>query len=155
MKSKSRRFSLEERKSLLRKHEASGMTVKDYAQAHGIARSTLYCWSSRLGIPYSRRIKRSHLVETDKSTLASDALFKDKQSGYKKDDVILSPPVSDFSFIDITAQISKGPLSVSQEATQSLKSCGLEIQLPNGVRFKLEKVPFHHVWDQVIELVRG
>ena len=51
--------------------------------------------------------------------------------------------------------MDKLPFSVPQEATQSLESCGLEIQLPNGIRLKLEKVPFRHVWDQVMELVRA
>jgi hypothetical protein len=140
---------------VLQKYESSGMNMKDYAQAHGIARSTFYSWSSRLGIPCSKGSKKASVVETNKSTLDSDPLFKDNRSGYNKDEVILSPLVSDFSFIDISAQIGKLPLSVPQEATQSLESCGLEIQLPNGVRFKLEKIPFHHVWGQVIELVRA
>lgn len=155
MKSKSRRLNREERKRLIHEYEASGMSLKDYAQANGVARSTLYYWFSQLGMPHLRRSKKASAVETNKSTLASDPLFKDKRSGYKKDEVILPPPVSDFSFIDISAQLGKLSLSIPQEATQSLDPCDLEIQLPNGIKLKLEKIPFHHIWDQVIELVRA
>lgn len=152
MKLKSKRFSREEQKKLLQEYEASGMNAKDYAQAHGIARSTLYSWSLRLGIPHFRGNKKTSPVSNETPPI-SGPFSKGKQKKYKKHDLLLTSPASDFSFVDITSQMSKGTRSFSQQAGGSLEPCGLEIQLPNGIRLKLGKVPFQHVWDQVIELV--
>ena len=50
--------------------------------------------------------------------------------------------------------MSKDSISCSQQAARSLEPCGLEIQLPNGIRLKLEKVTFNQVWIQVVEWMR-
>ena len=77
-----------------------------------------------------------------------------KQREYKKHDIFLTPVASDISFVDITSQISKDSTSCSQQAARRLEPCGLEIQLPNGIRLKLEKVTFNQVWIQVVEWMR-
>jgi hypothetical protein len=132
--------SLRARKSLLQEYESSGMNMKDYARAHGIARSTLYSWSAGLGIPYSRGNKKALLVKKSRVIPStSDPFSKGKHKGYKKDDVIHPPPTSDFSFIDITAQIAKDPVSFSQQDAQSLEPCGLEVQSPMGSGLNLRR----------------
>ena len=153
MKSKAQRFSREEWIKLLEDYTASGMSPKEYAQVKGTALSTLYKWSLQLKIPLLRGDKKDSNVESRTINLSSATCPKSKRSGYKKHDVFLPPPASDVSFIDITSQIRPESASFPQQVRQSLEDCGLEIQLPNGVKLKLEKVSFNHVWTQVIELV--
>lgn len=154
MKLKPRRFSREERETLLQKYEVSGMNIKDYAQANGIARSTLYSWFLQLGPSHFRGNRKTPSVNNGTTVPISDIIFKGKQREYKKHDIFLTPVSSDISFVDITSQMSKDSISCSQQAARSLEPCGLEIQLPNGIRLKLEKVTFNQVWIQVVEWMR-
>lgn len=157
MGTKGRSFTREERIKLLKEYGVSGISPKEYAQVKGIGVSTLYKWSSQLRIPLLGvgGSKKNSSVESRTIKPESEPVPEGKRRRYKKHDIFLHPPASSLSFIDITSRIDKDSVSFSQQATQNLDSCSLEIRLPSGVMLKLEKVPFNHAWAQVVELVRA
>lgn len=154
MGTRSRSFTREERIKLLEGYEVSGMNIKDYAQGKGIGVSTLYKWSSQLRMPL-RGSEKAFSVVNEMIKPDSESFLKEKQKRYKETDVFLQPPLSGLSFIDITSQMGKNPVSSSQQSAQSINSRGLEIRLPSGVTLKIEKAPFNHVWIRVVEWVRA
>lgn len=150
MSSRNRR-TREEKIKLLEDYEISRMSPKDYAQLKGIGLSTFHKWSLQLRGPLRERDEKASAVESNTLNSNSSAFSEEKgRKEINKQDALLPSFTSSLSFIDITSQLRKEP----HQASQSLESCGLEIRLPNGVMLKLEKVPFHHAWDQVIEWVR-
>jgi transposase-like protein len=152
MKPKNKRFTREEKIRLLEDYEASGMSPKDYAQLKGLGLSTLNRWSLKLRGPLRERGKAASSVTNTMPSSNSETFSEDKRREDNKQDALLASlaSTSSISFIDITSQVRK----VSPQVIQNLEPCEIEILLPSGIILKLEKVPFHHIWPQVVEWVR-
>ncbi|MBA3814461.1 MAG: hypothetical protein H0X26_08275 [Alphaproteobacteria bacterium] len=152
MKSKNRRFTREEKIRLLEDYEISKMSPKECAELKGIGLSTFHRWSLQLRGPLRERGKKASAVMKNRPSLNSETFSEDKRREDNKQDTLLASlaSTSGVSFIDITSQVGKS----AQQTAQNLEPCQLEIRLPNGVTLKLEKVPFHHAWSQVVEWVR-
>ena len=137
---KNQRYSQEQRIALLQECISSGLKARDYAALKNIGYSTLTRWASQLGISLAK-IPSSHSNETPSVKTSP----KHNQG-------------EGFSFINLTDQLKEAnptfnPSSFPNQPPQG-DSCGLEIQMPNGVVLKVKQVPFHALWPQVVDFVR-
>lgn len=157
MTEKIKKFSSEQRISLLKDCIESKLTIREYAMLKNVGYSTLTGWATQEGISLKKEKKKFISETLAKANLGDEAPNTNadlKDNGNEG-----------FSFINITDHIKNAapPLlsSATPQASQALHCpkdshpCGLEIRMPNGVMLKVEQVPFGALWPQVVEFVRA
>jgi len=139
---KHQRFSKEQQIALLQECMASGLSGREYAALKQVGYSTLTRWASQLGVP---------LTQTSLPRTGSISSKAAPQNNHQER----------FSFIDLTGQGNEAPpnfeasLLPGPSVQESPSPCGLEIQMPNGVMLKFDRVPFGALWPRVVEFVRA
>lgn len=158
MKPRRQSLTREQRIALLEDCAASSLTVRRYAALKDVGYSTLTGWASREGISLLKK-KKLFSGHQEKISLAGEAATPSHPDSNDK--------VSQgLSFIDITSYTKDAapPTLLSATPHQAQEpicpkdlppSCGLEIRMPNGVMLKVDQVPFHDLWPQVVEFVRA
>ena len=147
-----RQLTREQKVALLNGYADSPLRVRDYAALNHVGYSTLVGWASQEGVSLrKKKILGDFKGVVDGTVAASERPEKEKGG---------------FSFIDVTGYTkgSAAPLSspTAFHQTPESSACpgpslpfGLEIRIPSGITVKVDQVPAHEFWPQVIGFVRA